>query len=88
MDTLKKENIIVDLASREFQDSQEWMLSLEKIKYLVKLFQLQNTDMFASTLHKQPPKHTTWMPDPKSYIIDCMSTSWENTYIYLFPPFS
>ena len=28
------------------------------------------------------------MPDPESYIIDCMSTSWENTYIYAFPPFS
>ena len=28
------------------------------------------------------------MPDSESYIIDCMSTSWENTYIYAFPPFS
>ena len=29
-----KENIIADLASREFQDSHEWMLSLEVFKYL------------------------------------------------------
>ena len=33
-----KENIIVDLVTREFQDSREWILSLEVFKYLVKLF--------------------------------------------------
>ena len=30
-----KDNIIADLTSREFQDSHEWMLSLEVFKYLV-----------------------------------------------------
>ena len=43
-----KENLIADLASREFQDSLEWMLSLEVFKYLVELFQLPDIDMFAS----------------------------------------
>ena len=28
------------------------------------------------------------MLDPNIYIIDCMRTSWENTYIYAFPSFS
>ena len=48
--SLGKENIIVDLASREFQDSHEWMLSLEVSKYLAELFQGPNIDMFASRL--------------------------------------
>ena len=76
-----KENIIADLASREFQGSHEWILSLEVIKYLVELFQVPDTDMFASILNKQLPKYASWMPNPESYIIDCMSTSRENTYM-------
>ena len=80
----REDKYIVDLASREFQDSHEWMLSLEVFKYLVELFQLPNIDMFASRL----PKYASWMPNRESYIIDCVSISNENTYIYLFPPFS
>ena len=49
---LGKENIIADLASGEFQDSHEWMLSLEVFKYLVELFQIPESDMFASRLNK------------------------------------
>ena len=82
-----KENIIAGLVSREFQDSHEGMLSLEVFKYLVELFQIPDIDIFASRLNKQLPKYASWMPDTESYIIDCMSTSWENTYIYAFPPF-
>ena len=64
------------------------MLSLEVFKYLVELFQIPDIDMFPSRLNKQLPKYASWMPDPESYIIDCMSTSWENTYIYAFPKLS
>ena len=70
-----KENLIADLASREFQDSHEWMLSLGVLKYLVELFLIPVIDMFASRLNKQLPKYASWMPDPESYIIDCMSKS-------------
>ena len=49
---LGKENIIADLASREFQDSHEWILSLEVFKYLVESFQVPDIDMFASRLNK------------------------------------
>ena len=65
-----KENLIADLAPREFQDSHEWVLSLEVFKYLVELFQIPDIDMFASRLNKQLPKYALWMPDPESYIID------------------
>ena len=70
----KKENIIADLASREFQDSHDWMLSLEVFKHLVELFQVPGIDLFSSRLNKQLPKNASWMRDPESYIIDCMST--------------
>ena len=83
-----KENIIADLASREYQDSHEWMLSLEVFKYLMELFLVPDVEMFSSRLNKQLPKYALWMPDSESYIIDCMTTSWENTYIYAFLSFS
>ena len=51
----RKENIIADLASREFQDSHEWMLSLEVFKYLMELFQVPDVEMFSSRLNKQLP---------------------------------
>ena len=73
------ENIIEDLASREFQDSHEWRLSLEVFKYLVELFQVLDIDMFASRHNKKLPIYASWMPDPESCIIDCISTSWKNT---------
>ena len=46
-----KENIIADLTSREFQGSHGWKLTLEVFKYLVELFQIPDTDMFASRLN-------------------------------------
>ena len=85
----EKEIIIADLASREFQNSHEWMLYLEVFKYLVELFQLPDIDMFlVSRLNNQVPKFASWMSNPESYISDRMSTSWENTYMYAFPPIS
>ena len=54
----------------------------------MELFQLPDIGVFASRLNKQLPKDASWMPDPESYIIDSMRTSWENTYIYAFPPFT
>ena len=41
-----------------------------------------------SRLNNQVPKFASWMPNPESYISDRMSTSWENTCIYAFPPIS
>ena len=85
----EKEIIIADPASREFQKSHAWMLYLEVFKYLVELFQLPDIDMFlVSRLNNQVPKFASWMPNPESYISDRMSTSWENTCIYAFPPIS
>ena len=64
------------------------MLSLEVFKYPVELFQIPDIDMLASRLKQHPLKYASWMPDPESYITDCMSTSWENTYIFAFSSFS
>ena len=64
------------------------MLYLEEFKYLVESFPVLDIDMFASRLNKQLPKYASWMLDPESYIIDRMSASWENTYIYVFLQFN
>ena len=59
------------------------MLSLEVFEYIVEFFQIPDI-IFAPRLNNQLQKYASWMPDPESYIIDYMSTSWENTYIYAF----
>ena len=64
------------------------MLSLEVFKYPVELFQIPDIDMLASRLNQHPPKYASWMPDPESYITDCMSKTWKNTYIFAFSSFS
>ena len=46
---------------------------------------MTDIDMFPSKRWKQFPKYGSWIPDPESYIIGNMSTSWENTSIYAFP---
>ena len=45
-------------------------------------------DLFASRLNKQLYRYASWIPDPDDLYIDAMSISWENQFVYLFPPFS
>ena len=45
-------------------------------------------DLFASRLNKQLYRYASWIPDPDDLYIDVMSISWENQFVYLFPPFS
>jgi hypothetical protein len=81
-------NILADTASRVFSDSAEWAIPQKVFDNITKKLGRPQVDMFASRLNKKLDAYASWQPDPESCIIDSMSVSWENTFIYLFPPFS
>ena len=81
-----KHNILVDLASRKFQDSPIWMPKI--FDYVVRQFGRPDIDMFASRLTKQIPIYACWLPDQESSFTDAFTTKWNNIFIYAFPPFS
>ena len=83
-----KHNIMADIASREFHDSAEWMISPHIFGKITRAFGMPEIDLFASRLNTQLPLYASWKPDPHSAFIDAMQISWSNKFIYLFPPFS
>ena len=85
---LGKQNIFADTASRKFHDASEWMLSKNIFNHLIACFGMPEIDLFASSLNKQLHRYASWMPDPDALYIDAMPISWENHFVYLFPPFS
>ena len=44
-------------------------------------------DLYTSRVNKQIDIYASWMPDPSSTIIDAMTISWSNKYVYIFPTF-
>ena len=82
-----KHNILADVASREFRDAAEWMISPHVFLDIVDKFGMPDIDLFASRLNHQTPDYVSWLPDPGSKYIDAMLIEWEG-FIYLFPPFS
>ena len=83
-----KQNILADTASRKFHDPSEWILSKNIFNHLIACFGMPEIDLFAFRLNKQLHRYASWMPDPDALYIDTMSISWENQFVYLFPPFS
>ena len=83
-----KHNVLADVASREFHDAAEWMLSPLVFNNIVEKWGVPDIDLFASRLNNQIPVYASWKPDPDSTYIDAMQISWSDKYIYIFPPFS
>ena len=81
-------NVLADTASREFNDSSEWAIPEHVFDNLVNVFGMPDIDLFASRLNRKLDKYASWKPDPESQIIDAMSVSWTNYFVYIFPPFS
>ena len=81
-------NLLADIASRQFQDSAEWALPQHVLQNIISRFGKPDIDLFASRLNHKLPCYASWKPDPESSIIDAMSVSWSNRFIYMFPPFS
>ena len=82
------ENITADTASREFEESAEWMLSPHIFNNICSLYGTPDIDMFATRVNTQLYRFASWRPDPDAEIIDSFSESWEGVFVYAFPPFS
>ena len=81
-------NLLADIASRQFQDSAEWALPQHVFQNIISRFGKPDIDLFASRLNHKLPCYASWKPDPESSIIDAMSVSCSNRFIYMFLPFS
>ena len=84
---LGKQNILADTVSRKSHDVSERMLSKNIFSHLVASFGMHEVDFFASRLNRNLDRYISWMSDPDA-LYDAMSMSWENYFVYLFPPFS
>ena len=76
------------VASCEFRDTHESMLSPTIFTELTRVLGLPEIVMLASRLNKQLDKYAPWMPDSNSVIIVSMSVFWEHMYICAFLPFT
>lgn len=77
-----------DYSSRHFNVNTEWKLSELIFSHITQEFGMPDIDMFASRLNKQIQRFVSWKPDPEAEEVDAFSVSWQNKYIYAFPPFS
>ena len=81
-------NVEADRESRLFDDKTEWRLNPTAFTYCTELWGQPEIDLFASRLNYQFKPYVSWRPDPDAIAIDAFSISWNNKYVYLFPPFS
>jgi len=82
------ENTEADAQSRMLHDNTEWKLHSNLFKAVIELWHEPHIDMFASRLNYQLQKYVSWKPDPFACAIDAFNMSWQNLFIYAFPPFS
>jgi len=82
------QNDLADKLSRKFSDRTEWKLNPQVFKMLCEAWGRPDIDLFASRHNYQIKPFVSWYPDPESCSVDAMSISWENKFVYLFPPFS
>lgn len=82
------QNVVADHCSRKFHDSSEWKLAKWAFEMCTQQWGTPDIDMFASHLNNQLPSFASWKPDPSCTYIDAFTLSWQNSFIYCFPPFA
>lgn len=82
------QNIHADYESRHLDDRLEWALYPEIFDKLCHKFGTPSIDLFASRINMKLGKFVSWRPEPGAYSVNAFAMSWENEYVYIFPPFS
>ena len=82
------DNVVADQASRISNMDTEWMLNPKLFHKLCLIFDTPEVDAFATRLNRQLPTFFSWKPDPEAVRYDAFSSSWSDSYMYCFPPFS
>ena len=84
-----KFNVRADWASRNFQDSSEWLLSPKVFQVISQNWGTPEIDLFASRATHQLHACRAWRPDPHRQATDVLQWKWKNLrLLYAFPPFS
>ena len=78
-----------DWASRNFQDSSEWLLSPKVFQMISQNWDTPDIDLFASRACHQLHTNMAWRPDPYSQATDALQQKWKNLgLLCTFPRFS
>lgn len=81
-------NVDADYESRHVDDRLEWAIYPDVFYKLCIKFGKPEIDLFATRLNAKLDRFVSWRPEPGAYSVNAFAMSWENTYVYLFPPFS
>jgi ribonuclease HI len=81
-------NVIADRLSRSHQVlHSEWQLHPMVLYRVFSQWGIPQVDMFATVHNAQLPQFVSPVPDPRAMAVDALSLSWENRWMYMFPPF-
>ena len=81
------QNVVADTESRLYHENGEWSLHQTLFQNLCDIWGKPQLDLFASRLNFKITPYFSWRPDPGCEAVDAFSTSWENSFVYAFPPF-
>jgi ribonuclease HI len=79
-------NCLADHLSRHKIRATEWTLNRAIVHQIFQIWDSPMIDLFASENNHQLPIFCTWFPSNQAYAIDALTISWENLYVYAFPP--
>ena len=82
-------DIRADWASRNYQDSSDWLLSPRVFQDICVKWRFQELELFASgACHQEIPSYLSWKADPHSLATDAFQQSWKHRrLLYAFLPF-
>jgi hypothetical protein len=81
-------NVIADRLSRQHQVLHtEWQLQPMILYRVFSHWGIPQVDMFATVHNAQLPTFVSPVPDPRAIAVDALSLSWEDRWMYMFPPF-
>ena len=80
-------NVIAAKLSRHRQVIQmEWSLHPDVFSQICHKRHLPKVDLFATRYNAKLPHFVSPVPDPKAWVVDALSLSWEDLDLYAFPP--
>lgn len=81
------DNATADAESRTADPNTEWEISPKGFSEINHAFGPFHIDLFASQINAKCQAYASWLPDPKSTVVDAFTISWESLNFYAFPPF-
>jgi mRNA-degrading endonuclease HigB of HigAB toxin-antitoxin module len=80
-------NYLADSLSRRAIQSSEWSLNPLIVQKIFQVWGQPMIDLFATVQNRQCLVFCSWKNHPKAFAQDALSISWENMFVYAYPPF-